>query len=232
MVDHPTRATESFFGRRKGPPLKAKQQRLMETLKPQLALDLASPAPADPAMLFDHAPGQLVMEIGYGGGEHLTGQAQTHPDTGFIGVEPFVNGMAKMLVAIDERGLSNIRLHDDDASALLDWWPAGTLDRVDLLYPDPWPKRRHWKRRFVGPRNLARITRALKPGGRFRFASDIDTYVDWTLRHVSREPALEWTAGRADDWRLPWDGWTRTRYEAKAIREGRTPAYLVFRKRG
>ena len=228
--EHPTRATESFFGRRKGPPLGPRKARLTRELLPRLALPLDEPAPADPATLFPHGPDRLAMEIGFGGGEHLAAQAATHSDWGFVGVEPFVNGMAKMLAKIEDADLANVRLHDDDASALLDWWPPGTLDRIDLLYPDPWPKKRHWKRRFVGPANLARIVAALKPGGTFRFASDIDTYVDWTLQHVARDAGLEWTAQRADDWRRPWDGWTRTRYEAKAIREGRTPAYLVFAK--
>ena len=228
--DHPVRATESFYGRRKGPPLGPRKARLVAEALPRLALDLGAAAPADPRALFARPVDTLVMEIGFGGGEHLAAQAAAHPSTGFVGIEPFVNGMAKLLARIEDAGLDNVRLHDDDASALLDWWPPGTLDRIDLLYPDPWPKKRHWKRRFVGPANLSRIATALKPGGTFRFASDIDTYVDWTLRHVSRHARLEWTAARADDWRRPWEGWVRTRYEAKAIREGRTPAYLVFAK--
>jgi tRNA (guanine-N7-)-methyltransferase len=113
---------------------------------------------------------------------------------------------------------------------LLDWLPAASLAGVDLLYPDPWPKKRHWKRRFVGRANLDRFARVLAPGGRFRFASDIDTYVDWTLLHCRAHPAFEWRAETADDWRLPYEGWPGTRYEAKALREGRTPAYLTFEK--
>ncbi len=138
--------------------------------------------------------------------------------------------MAKMLGRIDDDDLPNIRLHDDDAAPLLDWLPTGSVSRIDLLYPDPWPKTRHWKRRFVNQANLDRFYRALTPGGIFRFASDIDTYVNWTLAHIHDHGKFRWTAERSADWNEPWDGWFRTRYEAKAVREGRTPCYLTFRK--
>ena len=226
---HPQRR-DSFFGRRKGKALRPRQRALMETLLPQLRLDIENPAPRRPAELFDHEPRKICLEIGFGGGEYLIDQAVGEPEASFIGVEPFENGMAKALAAIDRHGLGNIRLYDRDAGRLLDWLPSGSLTRVDLLYPDPWPKRRHWKRRFVSDVNISRIARALAPGGQFRFASDIADYVDWTLLHVLRQHDLVWTAGRADDWRKPWAGWKQTRYEAKAVREGRAPAYLVFRK--
>ena len=148
----------------------------------------------------------------------------------FIGVEPFINGLAKMLGKIEDDALTNVRLYNDDATQLLDWLPDACLDRIDLLYPDPWPKRRHWKRRFVNRANLDRFWRVLKPGGRFRFASDIDTYVNWTLLRVSEQGKFAWTATSSKDWNTPWQGWLRTRYEAKAVREGRTPCYLVFEK--
>ena len=221
----------AFFGRRKGHPLRSRQAGLFETLLPRLALDLARPAPADLAALYPAPVSAVRLEIGFGGGEHLIGQAETHPGTGFVGCEPFVNGMAKALAAIDARRLANIRLHHGDATDLLAWLPAGALARVDLLYPDPWPKRRHWKRRFVQDESVAAIARALRPGGEFRFASDIPDYVAWTLVRVLRQPAFDWTAERADDWRRPWEGFTRTRSEAKAVREGRTPCYLMFRRR-
>ena len=154
------------------------------------------------------------------------------PDTGFIGVEPFVNSMAKLLGNLESEGLDNVRLYDDDATRVLDWLPEACIDRIDLLYPDPWPKKKHWKRRFVSRVNLDRFARVLKPGGRFCFASDIDTYVNWTLTHIADHPDFEWSARKAADWREPWQGWPGTRYEAKAIREGRTPCYLEFLRAG
>ena len=170
------------------------------------------------------------MEIGFGGGEHFVAEAERHPRTGFIGAEPFVNGMAKALTAIEARALSNIRLHHGDAIELLAWLPASSLARVDLLYPDPWPKRRHWKRRFVQDKSVAAIARIVKAGGEFRFASDIPDYVAWTLLRSMRSPDFAWTAEQADDWRQPWPGFSGTRYEAKAKREGRAPCYLIFRR--
>jgi tRNA (guanine-N7-)-methyltransferase len=225
--DH--RQQGAFFGRRKGHALKSRQAALFDTLLPKLALDLERPAPADLRTLFDRA-GDVRIESGFGGGEHLIAEAERNPQTGFIGIEPFVNGMAKALAAIDERGLTNIRLHHGDATDMLAWLPDASVSRFDLLYPDPWPKRRHWKRRFVQDESVAQIARIVAPGGEFRFASDIPHYIEWTLTRLMRAPAFEWTAEQADDWRRPWPGFTRTRYEAKAVREGRTPCYLIFRR--
>jgi len=221
----------AFFGRRKGHPLRARQAELFSSLLPRLALDLAAPAPDHLAALFPQPVDDVRLEIGFGGAEHLIGQAQSHPRTGFIGCEPFVNGMAKALVAIDELGLTNIRLHHGDAVELLAWLPAHALTRIDLLYPDPWPKRRHWKRRFVSDANVAAIARVLRPGAEFRFATDWANYAEWTLLRLLRSADFTWTAERADDWRKPWAGFSGTRYEAKAVREGRAPTYLVFRRR-
>ncbi len=210
--------------------MRARQAALFDTLLPRLALDLTKPAPADLRTLFDGVD-DVRLESGFGGGEHLIAEAERHPRTGFIGVEPFVNGMAKALAAIEERKLRNIRLHHGDATDLLAWLPAAGLARVDLLYPDPWPKRRHWKRRFVQDASVAQIARILRRDGEFRFASDIPDYVAWTLLRLMRSPDFGWTAEQADDWRLPWPGFTSTRYEAKAKREGRVPCYLIFRRR-
>ena len=223
-----SRSSKSFFGRRKGNALRGRKQKLMDELLPKLALDPTSPPVQDLRNLFPHPVDALHLEIGFGGGEHLTNQADLNRNIGFIGVEPFVNGMAKMLGTIDDHNLENVRLFDDDASELLDWLPDNSLDRIDLLYPDPWPKKRHWKRRFVGQANLDRFVRVLKPGGLFRFASDIGTYINWTLQHTEAQGQFNWLAETADDWNTPWNGWTRTRYEAKAYREGRPPAYLQF----
>jgi tRNA (guanine-N7-)-methyltransferase len=200
-------------------------------LLPRLALDLDKPAPTDLTALFPDGIEAVRLEIGFGGGEHLIAEAEREPRTGFIGVEPFVNGMAKALAGIDARSLANIRLHFGDAIVLIEWLPAHSLRRIDLIYPDPWPKRRHWKRRFVQDRTLAQIARILRPGGEFRFVTDWPDYAAWTLRHLTHTSDFEWTAERADDWRLPWPGFTSTRYEAKARREGRVPCYLIFRRR-
>ncbi len=230
-AQHPTRATEAFFGRRKGKPLRERQAAHLEHLLPQLIVDLDAPAPADPAALFAVPVKEIRLEIGFGGGEHLIHRAVESPDTGFIGVEPFVNSMAKLLGSIEETGVRNIRLYNDDATVLLDWLPDASLDRIDLLYPDPWPKRKHWKRRFVSAVNLDRFARVLKPGGVFCFASDIDTYVNWTLLHCGAHDAFEWTANNSADWLTPFPGWPGTRYEAKARREGRSSAYLTFQRK-
>jgi tRNA (guanine-N7-)-methyltransferase len=224
------RDERAFFGRRKGHPLRAHQAALYETLLPKLALDQSRPAPQDLRSLFPVPVDEVRLEIGFGGAEHLIAQALANPRTGFIGSEPFVNGMAKALAAIEHHGLKNIRLSAGDATHLLAWLPAGSISRIDLLYPDPWPKRRHWKRRFVQDDSLARLAGLLKSGGEFRFASDIPGYVSWVLARALRSDQIEWTAERADDWRKPWPDFSGTRYEAKAKREGRIPAYLTFRR--
>src|ERR1043165_1139955 len=229
MSEREPKRTGAFFGRRKGHALKPRQAALFDTLLPKLALDLDAPAPPDLRSLFDHA-GEVRLESGFGGGEHLIAEAQRQPDVGFIGIEPFINGMAKALAAIDDRKLANIRLHHGDTTDMLAWLPAASLSRFDLLYPDPWPKRRHWKRRFVQDQSVAAIARLLRPGGEFRFASDIPDYVAWTLMRLMRSPDFEWTAERAADWRKPWPEFSGTRYEAKAKREGRVPCYLSFRR--
>lgn len=223
-------AYPGFFGRRKGHRLRSRPAHLMESLLPQLSLDLDRPAPEGPASLFPVPVDEVRLEIGFGGGEHLVAEAVRHPRTGFLGCEPFVNGMAKALSAIDAQGLRNIRLHPGDALEVVGWLPDASLSGIDMLYPDPWPKRRHWKRRFVTDATLALIARALRPGGSFRLGTDCAGYAAWMLLHFLRSPAFAWTADRADDWRQPWPEFPGTRYEAKARREGRVPCYLVFRR--
>jgi tRNA (guanine-N7-)-methyltransferase len=219
----------AFFGRRKGHPLKPRQAALFDTLLPKVALDLTQPAPADLRALFADAD-DVCLEIGFGGAEHLIGQATANPRVGFIGSDAFVNAIAKALAAIDENKLANIRLHFGDASDLLGWLPEASVTRIDLLYPDPWPKRRHWKRRFIQDESLQRLARILKPGGELRFATDIADYAVWTLARVLRSRAFVWTAEHADDWRKAWPDFSGTRYEAKARREGRVPGYFRFRR--
>ena len=178
----------SFFGRRKGHKLRPHQADLIEHLLPRLALDIGKPCPSGLAELFDAPRDEVRLEIGFGGGEHLIAEARAFPDTGFIGCEPYVNGMAKILTQIEAHKTGNVRLFAGDAAELLAWAPTRSLARIDLIHPDPWPKRRHWKRRFVQDASIAAMARALKPGGEFRFVSDIDDYCAWTLAHLARSP--------------------------------------------
>lgn len=229
-LDRLSRATEAFFGRRKGKPLREQQVERMTHLLPERLVDLDAEAPVDLKTLFPVAVDRLRLEIGFGGGEHLAHRARSNPSTGFIGVEPFVNSMAKLLAVIEEESLPNIRVYNDDATQLLDWLPSESIDQIDLLYADPWPKKKHWKRRFVSQVNLQRFHRVLKPGATFCFASDIDTYVNWTLQHCRDHGGFDWQAENASDWLTPYEDWPGTRYEAKARREGRSSAYLTFKK--
>jgi tRNA (guanine-N7-)-methyltransferase len=224
----------AFFGRRKGHRLRPHHRALIDTLLPRLALRLDEPAPgpppADVVNLFARPVDAVRLEIGFGGGEHLAAEAAAQPGIGFIGCEPFVNGMAKILALIEAGAIDNVRLHAGDAVALLAWLPPASLERIDLLYPDPWPKRRHWKRRFVQDATVAMMARVLRPGGLFRFATDVADYAEWTLARLADSPAFVWTAERAADWREPWPGFGGTRYEVKARRQGRAPCYLMFRR--
>jgi len=221
--------SRAFFGRRMGHRLRPRQAERMARLLPRLALDLTAPPPVDLRCLFDQVD-DVRLEIGFGGGEHMVAEAERHPRTGFIGCEPFVNGMAKALALIEERKLANIRLHHGDAAELIGWLPSGALTRVDLIYPDPWPKRRHWKRRFVQTSSIGEMARLLRSGGEFRFVTDHAGYAAWTLWHFTRSPAFVWTAEQADDWRRPWQEFSGTRYEDKAKRANRPPCYLIFQR--
>lgn len=219
----------AFYGRRIGKTLRGLQQDALTHLLPRYRLDLDTTS--EPASLFPEAKQGYWLEIGCGCGEHLLDHATRRPDLGFIGAEPFLNGLARMLVDLDARSLSNVRVFDLDAALVLDRLPAASLDGVDLFYPDPWPKKRHWKRRFVRPDNLDRLARVIRPGGEFRFASDVSHYVGWTLAHTRAHGAFAWTAERANDWRKPYPFWPGTRYEAKAVAQGRVPTYLTFVRR-
>jgi tRNA (guanine-N7-)-methyltransferase len=207
--------------------LRPGQTRLVEDLLPRLRLPAEGPITDLPG-LFPDRPAGITLEIGFGGGEHLAFRARTQPETGFIGCEPFVNGMAKLLAIVEDEALANVRVWDDDATDLLARLPPAVIDCVYLLYPDPWPKRRQHKRRFLSDDNLAALARVMRPGAELRFATDIDSYAGWGLMRVFRSRDFVWNAVRADDWRQPWAGWPSTRYEAKARREGRGTAYLTF----
>ena len=223
----PPSGASALHGRRKGKKLRTYQAGLCETLLPRLAVDLGQPV-ADPRALFQPPVQDVWLEIGFGGGEHLAVQAGRHPDIGFIGCEPFVNGVAKILAEIDSRKLANIRLHADDAGLLIDKLPDASIARMHLLYPDPWPKRRQRKRRFVSQVMIGCLARILQPGAELRFATDIDDYAGWVLARVLRSKHFSWNARESADWLLPWAGWPGTRYEAKAFAEGRRPAYFTF----
>jgi tRNA (guanine-N7-)-methyltransferase len=225
------RRSGSFFGRRKAKALRPGQQRALGTVLPALLIDLKEPAPKNLAALFSDPVDAVFLEIGFGGGEHLLFEAREHPHSGFIGVEPFVRGLAKVVTKIARDNLRNIRLYDQDATVLLDWLPAASLRRVDLLFPDPWPKKRHWKRRFVNATNLDRIVRCLQPRGTFRFATDVESYIEWTLEQVAAHGRLK-LEDAGGDHRQSWEGWPGSRYEAKAVSAGRRPAYITFRKPG
>jgi tRNA (guanine-N7-)-methyltransferase len=209
----------AFFGRRSGKRLHAGQDRLFREVLPGLEITLGE-GRLDLNALF---PGKsrFALEIGYGGGEHLARQALTHPETGFIGAEVFSGGIAKMVEAISTEAIDNIRLFTDDALKLLVKLPDASLDEVFQLYPDPWPKTRHHKRRFISPTTLGELARVLKPGGVFRFATDIEDYANWGLAYLLRQPAFRFEAGAPGSWHAPYRGWQPTRYEAKARLEGR-----------
>ncbi|CAE7479873.1 metK [Symbiodinium microadriaticum] len=230
LIDKPTPPHTAphrhLYGRRKGKKLRDYQADLMASLYPRLAINVAEPLNIDD--LFGRSGATTRLEIGFGGAEHLLHEASANPAINYLGCEPFENGMAKALAGIDRAELSNLRLFMGDAREVLDALPDGSLDRVDILYPDPWPKKRHWKRRFISRDNLDAIARVLKSGHILRFASDINSYLDWTLDHIRQHPDFSWTATCADDWRTPWDGWPGTRYEKKALREGRKGHYLSF----
>lgn len=219
----------SFYGRRKGKALRPGRRQALETALPALLLDLSQPPPAELSALFSVPVASFRLEIGFGGGEHLLWEARAEPQVGFIGVEPFEAGLAKAVSAIQGEGIGNVRLFNQDAVGLLDWLPPDSLSRIDLLFPDPWPKKRHWKRRFVSTANLERIERCLVAGGLFRFATDVEDYADWTREIVAHHGKLA-SARAPDDTRMPWEGWPGTRYEAKARAAERTPSYLIFRK--
>jgi tRNA (guanine-N7-)-methyltransferase len=205
-----------FYGRRSGKTLRRHHLQLMEELLPKLRVDLNNPLPV----------GEVKLEIGFGGGEHLAHQAALFSDVNFIGAEPFRNGVAKLLALIEEKSIGNIRIHDDDVRYLLEKLPPASLSRIYVLYPDPWPKKRHHERRIVNPETLKQFHALLKQDGMFLFASDIGDYIDWTLRGARDHGGFELVSNSAE----PFENWLQTRYEAKAKREGRESRYLTFGK--
>jgi tRNA (guanine-N7-)-methyltransferase len=215
------------FGRIKSRAIKPRQAALMETLLPRIAVDPTA-GPVDPAALAPEVSGAW-LEIGFGGGEHLAAQAARRPDVLFLGAEPFLNGAASALRHLDEGGIGNVRLFVGDARALVEALPDASLERVFILFPDPWPKARHHKRRLVQAETVAELARVLKPGGRLRFATDWAEYADWALQRFLASPAFRWTAERADDWRTAPADHVTTRYEAKRLGDV-APVFLDFER--
>lgn len=220
-------AIAQLYGRRKGKKLRARQAGLLNDVLPRLALDVTQKI-TDISALFPHTPGQVRLEVGFGGGEHLFAQSRAHPDFGFIGCEPFVNGVAKLLALIEAEKRANLRLYQGDAAVLIAALPTACLDGVFLLYPDPWPKRRQRKRRFLSDATLADLARVMRRGAQLRFATDIDDYAGWVLARILRSPDFVWPVNSAADWQQPWPEWSSTRYETKALAAGRRPVYLTF----
>ncbi len=232
---HPSGAPwRNFYGRFRGKTMRASQQDYLEN-------DLAplSPGPVSWEENPDRTPLDLNalfggkdiwLEIGFGGGEHLVHMADRYRDIGLIGCEPYINGVAMLLGKVRNADVTNLAIHPGDVRDLFDVLPDQSVSKVFLNYPDPWPKKRHHRRRFVTPEHLEPLVRVMKPGAVFRVATDIPDYVRQTLEEVPKQ-GFTWLAERPAEWREPWDDWLSTRYEQKALREGRTPHYLTFRRR-
>lgn len=230
MSDGTDRHGRILYGRRKGRPLRAVQKRRIEEMLPALAVDITDGA-GDPRRLFDPVPTSVWLEIGFGGGEHLAEQAAAHPDIGFIGCEPFLNGVAKLLRTIEREALGNVRIFAEDARQLLAALPDASIGRCFILFPDPWPKRRHNRRRIVSPETLRELARTLEDGAALRLASDHRAYIRWMLFHTLSNDAFEWRARGPADWRERPDDWPATRYEEKAAQRGIRSTYLTFARR-
>ncbi len=234
-----------FFGRRKGKKIRPGRASLLDDLLPKLAIKTPeSGEKISPPLLFPFTPKEVWLEVGFGGGEHLAEQARRNPDIGIIGAEVFINGVASLLAhltnshqdgadgapVISQDRTDNVRIYNDDVRLLFEALPDACFSRIFVLFPDPWPKKRHEGRRFIGPSNLPTLARLLKKGGELRVASDDMTYIRWSLEHLTSSPLFAWTAKDASDWTNPPANWVNTRYEQKAIKAGRKPVYLSFKR--
>jgi tRNA (guanine-N7-)-methyltransferase len=222
-----------LYGRRKGRPLRKRKAGLIEDALPRLTFPLPTEgAPFDPHAIFPHAVDDVWLEVGFGSGHHLAWQAAQHRNVGVIGCEPFVNGVAALLAMVDEQDLyDTVRVHPDDARPLLDALPDASIGRAFVLFADPWPKKRHWDRRFIGPENLPRLARVLKDDAELRLASDDMSLVRWMLEHTLKHQDFVWTARGPQDWRERPADWPATRYEEKALIAGRKPVFMTFKRR-
>jgi tRNA (guanine-N7-)-methyltransferase len=228
MHERDARPDLRSYGRRRGRKPSVRQAALWRDVLPRVAIDPAQPAPAPLAGLFAPPVEDVWLEIGFGGGEHLLWQARANPGIGLVGCEPFQDGVVKVLSAIEAEGLANVRVHADDARPLLRWLPAASIGRAFVLFPDPWPKARHRKRRLVGEATLAELARILRPGAELRLATDDGGYAGAMLSATDRQGDFQWTATGPGDWRERPSDWPPTRYEEKARREGRRCYFLRF----
>lgn len=235
MTPPTERPHRNFYGRRKGKHLRDSQEAYL-----QEDLDLLSPGPVDWEVNPEREPLDLAsvfggrevwLEVGFGGGEHMVHQAGQNPQAGIIGCEPYINGVAMLLGKIRRAGVDNLRVYPGDVRDMFDVLPDASISKAFLLYPDPWPKARHHRRRFVTPEHLEPLARVLKPGAEFRVATDIPDYVRQTLEEVP-QAGFDLLTEVPEGWHVPWDDWISTRYEQKALRENRVPHYLTFRRKG
>jgi tRNA (guanine-N7-)-methyltransferase len=221
-----------LYGRKLGRGLKSSRRERLERLLPTLCFPLPDRAAAlDPATCFDPPVARVWLELGFGAGEHLWALASRNPAVGFIGAEPFLGGVAALLARFEAKPLPNLKLFPDDARLLLKALTEASIERLFVLFPDPWPKRRHHRRRLIGPSTIADMARALTNGGELRLATDHGEFARWALAHILAAPAFDWLAERAADWRAPGPDWPGTRYQAKAIRAGRRCLFFRFRRR-
>lgn len=217
------------YGRRKGKALSAARQTVFDTLLPRLKIDPPTAGSMiNPPDLFPAHVTETWLEVGFGAGEHLAGQAEQNPSAGIIGGEVFLNGVASLIRYVDEKSLANVRIFNDDVRLLLPALPDACLSRVFVLFPDPWPKARHAKRRFIGPSNLAQLARVMKPGAELRIASDHPVYIAWVMEQVPPHPDFVWDVKGPEDWQDPPTDHVTTRYQRKAGKEGRKPAFFRF----
>ena len=238
--DRPGRGTEegylssperSLYGRRYGRPLRRERKEAMEKRLPDMQVEIPQDGVLDPAALFDPQPQEIWLEIGSGNGEHAAWQAAQNPSVGMIAVEPFINGVASLVSIADRDGLQNVRVLADDARLLLARLKPNSISRTFILFPDPWPKRRHWRRRVVSPQVMDQLARVMPSGAELRVGTDHAAYLIWMLRVLRGHPDFVWAPACADDWRNRPDDWLETRFEAKGWEAGRPSTYLSLQRR-
>ena len=223
-----------LYGRKLGRPLNPARQKALDDMYPKLKIDASAVTEnqdLDPASLFDKKYEQTWFEVGFGNGERLAQMMERHPENAYIGCEPFINGVSNLLKLVQENGRENLRVFMDDAILVIDSLTDQCLDGIYVLNPDPWPKKRHHKRRIISQENLTRFSRVLKNGGSLIMATDVDDLAEWMVTQASRHPDFEWTAKTPSDWQTAPEGWIHTRYEQKGEEAGRKQSYLLFRKK-